>query len=1455
MDRHATGQHPAFDEMRSIFEAAPEEYGPVPIWWWSGAKLEKKEMTRQLEMLAKGGVRHLMTVNLAPAGTIYGCLPDDPMMLTEKWWDYFNHALQECKRLGIHWWFYDQLGFSGASLQARVVLRNAEHAGAKLKRIVRLVEGPAEVSLEAPSFGQPLGAFMGKVKEKGSNPGDAEMKRPVLEKVRKLSGHLTGHALKAQVPQGLHSVELYYSVRAGFDYHSPEAGSELLDILHGEVERRFGPDMGTAIAGSFQDELPSMPRFSVSMAEQFRKRAGYDLLECLPALFNEISDAGNGSNMLESGQVRCDAARVAAELCEEAFFIPLAEYHLKHNMWCGFDQTIRNGDPIAAERYYVDYFRTHRHFSVPGNEQSGEAKPHQAMAELYKRPRVWMEGFHSSGWGQTMEDIITLLHPWIAEGSTLYNPHAIYFGTQGSYWEWAPPDTGWRQPYFAHYPYLVHYVERLCYLMTRGNHVVSDALLYPASTVHAGSGWGVTDADARAANAAYWDAQKAYRACHQDYLIIDECSIQKGRIVNGVLHAGLVEIRTILLPACRYLEGATLTRLLEFAESGGRIVCIGTAPERRADGAIPAEEFSRAATQLCGKAIRISDTSAAPVQSAMPLRIESPIGPLAGMQRRIGDRHFWYFLSDDTIPPNAPALRQVNQVAHWDTLAAKGARLAVKLPGDGMPEHWDAASGRVAPILNFRREGTATQVEVELRESPAPLVALRPADAADPKAIESDLEIASWERVGDSARVSGWERLDRSQEPRNRHHARLEFPDAAFESAVDAVPPKRLELVGPFDFTLEPTCNNDDASFDYPAYKGAIPVETRGFQFAEETDPGVAVDWSKPEYDDTRWSRALASFGPRARWAGPVSLQNGESFDTMALPRIPEQSFVPAAYSLKLGIYQDFVFTHSHGSRGRISDEFVDVGEVKPGDVYLIEAIIFLPEKSCSDSMEALLRVGSRSLKRVFLNGKEIRFNAPPTAQKIQTRVVLHPGPNHIQILAARQKPGRLRLFYHFLHPAEAPQDPQWIWFEQSRRMGITRFSKVFTLTEESESAAVAVALADLKHQVRVNGHVVAQQGGFDPYFTSRADRYNIQPFLKKGENRFEVDVIYMGESIGAGEFTDVFEGTKDRDEPVGLLVDGMVCLKSGRRFCFISDESFRTVEVDESGAEMGDLHPVRLLLEPLHNYFSTQENLLLESRPHGLPEAGWLQNLPGPKAPFDRVIYAMGDTSARPGWYRFLLPPGAKRMCIRLCAASVEAGAPQLFVDGIAVPLEKTACRSAEHKGICFEAELPNSLSPRRQAAIRIIQVAGYMEGAAFLEPIRYEMGPGRIELGPWDDLGFPNYSGGIIYSTAFEWSEEGDKGKAILELGRVRGSVDVTVNGKACGTRIWHPFRFDVTAALKKGENRVDIRVFNTLGPHFGEGHPSGYVFENQTRSGIYGPVSITQQRRIDLELRKVR
>ncbi|MEV5890313.1 hypothetical protein AB0L76_13070, partial [Nonomuraea fuscirosea] len=208
---------------------------------------------------------------------------------------------------------------------------------------------------------------------------------------------------------------------------------------------------------------------------------------------------------------------------------------------------------------------------------------------------------------------------------------------------------------------------------------------------------------------------------------------------------------------------------------------------------------------------------------------------------------------------------------------------------------------------------------------------------------------------------------------------------------------------------------------------------------------------------------------------------------------------------------------------------------------------------------------------------------------------------------------------------------------------------------------------------------------------------------------------------------------------------------------------------------------------------------LWLLPRPHPLPEATWLD--PTPTA-LPAVFAVPGD---RPRAERFLLdaPPGA---------TGVEVNA-------------------------VGRVDLRASLGGPGPGEVEIVVQAtpGASGGAAFTGPVRFTCGPGRMRLGDWEELGLAGYSGGVRYRTTLT----ARPGPGVLDLGRVRGTAEVTVNGRPCGVRVCSPYLFDVD--LDDGENVVEILVLGTLAAYLDEVSPTHFVFPGQRTTGLFGPVRL--------------
>jgi hypothetical protein len=91
-----------------------------------------------------------------------------------------------------------------------------------------------------------------------------------------------------------------------------------------------------------------------------------------------------------------------------------------------------------------------------------------SIAHLYERPRVWLEGFHSSGWSTNSAALTDAIFGNYVMGQNLLSLHGLYYSTHGGWWEWVPPCNHFRMPYYEHITPLMQCVERLSYLLSQG---------------------------------------------------------------------------------------------------------------------------------------------------------------------------------------------------------------------------------------------------------------------------------------------------------------------------------------------------------------------------------------------------------------------------------------------------------------------------------------------------------------------------------------------------------------------------------------------------------------------------------------------------------------------------------------------------------------------------------------------------------------------------------------------------------------------------------------------------------------------------------------------------------------------------------------------------------------------------------------------------------------------------
>ena len=539
------------------FTNPPPGYGEVAFYWWLGDPLTKERLTWQMDQLAGKGVMGLQ-INYAHSdqgGRTWGLTyPSDPPLFSEAWWNLTSWFMQEAKKRGMAISLSDYtLGVGQGWCVDEILKEHPELNGSVLSHVEQEA-GAGEVRLKLT--GTPLMAAAYNL----TSGAVVDLRQQVAD-----------GTLNWSAPEGRWRVVAVCAGRVlpSIDPMNPLSGPEYAKKFFGRWEEHNPGEGGKGLNFFFSDELD----FQVSgnlwtdrLAEEFRKRKGYDLVPELPALFVDIGP--------RTPKVRLDYRDVMVALTEESFFKPNFDWHQSRGMIYGSDHGGRGRNIVE----FGDYFRTQRWMNGTGNDQPGLAsdliktKVNSSIVHLYNRARVWLEGYYSSGWGTSSEEVADATFRNFAQGHTLLTLHGLYYSTHGGWWEWAPPCNHFRMPYWNHMGEFLKCVERLSYVLSQGHHRCDAAILYPVAAIEAGM-----DGET-ANNTAFRAAEELYR--HGiDIDFMDFESLDRATIQDKELQVSGERYRVLILPSMRAVRWSTLQKAAEFQRAGGTVVIVGAAPE------------------------------------------------------------------------------------------------------------------------------------------------------------------------------------------------------------------------------------------------------------------------------------------------------------------------------------------------------------------------------------------------------------------------------------------------------------------------------------------------------------------------------------------------------------------------------------------------------------------------------------------------------------------------------------------------------------------------------------------------------------------------------------------------------------------------------------------------------------------------------------------------------------
>jgi len=558
-------RNPSLDALPG-FQSPPPGYGEVPFWWWTGDPLDSDRLLWQVEELHKKGISG-MQVNYAHEDTAgWPTYPAKPEIFSRQWWQMWKVVAGQCSQrgMGIGLSGYTLDWPNGKSLVSRTIYSDPEIQGRQLAVAHKLrVSAGQPVACDLPADTVAVRAYS--VGATGIDPDNVDLAGSIHNQC------LDWTPAKDNRKGGDWEVWVFTAARkpGTLSPIHPLAGRRVVERFLQPFQDHAPGQSAAGLNYFFHDEL----KFGVGdriwtddLAREFMRRKGYDLFEALPAMFQAVGP--------KTVKYRLDFMDVKMQLAQERYFIPIFRWHWSRGKIYGCDQGSRGRNPME----FGDYFSSVRWYTAPGHDTPGgradliKGKVSSSIAHLYRRPRVWLEGYHSLGWGATPENLMVATCENYLYGCNLLNLHGLYYTTHGSFWEWAPPCYHFRMPYWDHLGTFLKYFERLSYLMSQGVHQCDVAVMYPVAPGQAQLG-------GREATSTTFNVGATLWAGGYDFIFMDFESLARAEVRNGRLHVADASYRVLILPAMRAVRWTTVQKAREFFRAGGIVIAVESLPE------------------------------------------------------------------------------------------------------------------------------------------------------------------------------------------------------------------------------------------------------------------------------------------------------------------------------------------------------------------------------------------------------------------------------------------------------------------------------------------------------------------------------------------------------------------------------------------------------------------------------------------------------------------------------------------------------------------------------------------------------------------------------------------------------------------------------------------------------------------------------------------------------------